>query len=92
MSDDGSADGVVQNEYHAICPLCVRVVTKQDRQELRGVVDNHNEARHDGERVAQFVEAWELDDWLNRVEAQHGKEVCQEIGTHIVKKDPWGVL
>lgn len=86
------SDADAGGQHHAICPLCVRVVSKLDRDELQDVIENHNEQRHDGNEVAEIVSAEELDGFMDRVKSQHGMEVYEEIAPHIVDVDPWGVL
>jgi len=78
--------------HHAVCPLCTRIVSKNDEDELADVVKYHNDARHNGEVVAEIVTADDLDDFMDRVKARHGPEVYGELGAHIVEADPWGVL
>lgn len=78
--------------HHAICPLCVRVVSKEDKEELEEVIHNHNVRRHDGDTTAEIVAAEELDDFMDRVREKYNPEVRHEIGQHVVDVDPWGIL
>lgn len=90
MSDTYS--GEVMKDLLAVCPKCVRIVDKDDADELNELIDNHNEQRHGGERVAQVVHPSLLDEFMNDVKEEYGGQTHSELGTHIVEKDPWGIL
>lgn len=78
----------------AVCPVCTRIVTRDDSDAVASIVENHNEQRHEGDRIARLVgptEA-ELNEFMDYVREEHGTEVYGDIGAYIVENDPWGVL
>lgn len=79
--------------HHAICPVCTSVSTKDTEEEAQEVVDNHNEARHDGE-PAQVVGPYreDLNEFMDEVKEEFDYDTYKDLGQHIVKVDPWGVL
>jgi hypothetical protein len=81
-------------DNHAVCPLCVRVVTKSNREELEQVVFDHNDARHDGKDVARLVgpAQEDLNEFIDCVRDEFDRDTFEEISQHIVKQDPWEVL
>lgn len=80
--------------HHAICPTCVRVVTKELREDAAETVETHNDARHGGDSVARVVgpAKEDLDEFMDYVDAEFDDEIYDDIGSHIVETDPWGVL
>jgi len=80
------------DKSYAVCPLCVRITSDEDDEELTQTIKTHNEQQHDGDWAAEIVRAKELDGFIGRVEDKYGSEVKRQIGKRIVEKDPWGIL
>lgn len=78
----------------AACPLCTRIITRDEREELQEIIDHHNEQRHGGDDVAQIVANTTdaLNEFMDDVREKHGSAVYREMGTHIVNADPWNLL
>lgn len=51
--------GAHPDGVRAICKECERVVLKDDSEEAKDVVDNHNDNMHDGDDVAGLC-AWDV--------------------------------
>lgn len=81
------------SEHHAVCPLCIRIVTKDTESEAAEVVKNHNDKRHNGDHIARVVGPYkeDLNEFMSVVMKDYGSEVYGDIAAHIVKVDPWGV-
>lgn len=75
----------------AICPECVSVVGKDDVDAAHETVYAHNDARHDGEAVAEVVEHYrdDLNDFMDGVRDAYGSERYGELAATIMDQDPF---
>lgn len=81
-------------QHHAICPLCESVASKDTEEEAQEVVDSHNDARHPDDEDARVVGPFreDLDEFMDEVKEEYGRETYSDVSSFIVSADPWGVL
>lgn len=80
-------------KHHAICPKCVRVVSKDEESEAQDVVEQHNDQLHDGEQIARVVGPYkeDLNEFIDEVRDEFDYNTFEKISQHIVKTDPWDI-
>lgn len=89
------SETATSQQHHAICPECVRIVSKDDSEDAGDVVESHNESRHNGAPVARVVGPYRehLNEFMDDMKEKYGvrSSTYEDIATHIVETDPWGV-
>ena len=79
------------SEIAALCPLCATVATGEELQALRETASDHNESRHDGERVARTVrpKRKHVEAFVNRVRRRYGSAAAEEVVENMADVGPW---
>lgn len=79
-------------QHHGVCPLCARVITRSDIDELGSIIANHNEQRHGGEEVARLVGSStdELNELMDEARGNYDRQTYRELVNCVLKSDVWG--
>ena len=78
----------------ALCPLCATVATGEELQSLREIASDHNESRHDGERITRTVrpKRKHVEAFLSRIERRYDAETADTLLAKMDDVAPWNEI